>query len=169
MAFTANFSISQTADVQSFIITDTSAGSDPNLTGRTISLFLADGSLLGGSVIPWPLADGNIKTIDLLQRDYSINITVNWQSSSPLPSPSTYTKSALYTFVGNSVEFEYGVIQQLAANPNLASDTLFYDSLGKLQTLIDSAETAGSFDDQSNSQFMLDLAYNLIRNEANYF
>lgn len=169
MAFNGNFSISQSSDVTTFIITDTSAGSDPNLTNRVISLILADGSLLGGTTIPWALGEGSIKTISLLQRDYSINIKVDWISSSPLPSPSTYTKSALYTFEGNTVQFIYGVIQQLAASPNLANDTTYYDSLSKLQTFIDSATIAGSFDDQSNAQFQLDLAYNLIRNESNYF
>lgn len=77
MAFNGSFQISQTSDVTSFIITDNSTGSDPNLTGRTISLFLADGSLLGGSTIDWPIGEGSIKTISLLTRDYSLNIKVD--------------------------------------------------------------------------------------------
>lgn len=169
MAFNGNFSVSQTSDVQSFIIQDTSTGSDPNLTGRTISLTLADGSLLGDTTISWPIGEGNTKTISLLSRDYSINITVTWQSSSPLPSPSTYTKTALYTFTGNIVTFIYGLIQQLAALPTLANDSLWYDSLSKLQTFVDGATTAGSFDDQTSAQWQLDQAYTLIVNESNYF
>lgn len=169
MAFNGSFQISQTSDVTSFIITDNSTGSDPNLTGRTISLFLADGSLLGGSTIDWPIGEGSIKTISLLTRDYSLNIKVDWTSSSPLPPPSTYTLTALYTFTGNTITFIYGLIQQLAALPNLQNDTNYYTNLSKIQTFVDGANTAGSYDDQSNSQFQLDLAYEMILNEAKYF
>ena len=169
MAFNGSVVISQSSNIQQFIITDNSTGSDPNLTGRVISLFLADGSLLGGSTISWPIGEGPIKTIDLLTRDYSISIKVDWASSSPLPPPSTYTITGLYTFVGNRNTFIYGIIQQLAALPSLANDTTFYEYLSKLQTLVDGAITAGSFDDQSNAQFQLDQAYYIIQNQANFF
>lgn len=169
MAYNLDFSVSQTSDVNAFLITDTSTGSDPNLTGRTISLTLADGSLLGGSTISWPIGEGSTKTISLLSRDYSINITVTAQSSSPLPSPSTYTKTALYTFVGNSMTFIYSLIQQLAALPALNNDTSFYEYLSKLQTEVDSAEIAGSYDDQAAAQSCLDRAYYIIQNQANFF
>lgn len=169
MAFNGSYEISITSDPTSFIITDNSTGSDPNLTSRNIYLYLADGSLLGGSVISWPVGEGSIKTIALLNRDYCINIRVDWISSSPLPSPSTYTLSNVYPFKGNEVEFVYGLLQQLAANPGLLNDTNWVDSLSSLQMFIDGSQTAGGFGDISNSQFQLDLGYSLIVNENNYF
>lgn len=169
MAFNGSFQITQSADINSFIITDNSTGSDVNLTGRTISLFLANGSLLGGETIDWPLSDGSSKTIDLLTRDYSLSIKVDWASSSPLPPPSTYTLTEPYTFTGNTDTFIYSLIQQLAASPNIANDATYYEYLSKLQTLVDGAETAGFYDDQSAAQFQLDQAYNIILNEDKYF
>lgn len=169
MAFNGSFAVSQTSDITSFILTDNSTGSDPSLTGRTISLFLADGSLLGGVTIDWPIGEGPTKTIDLLQRDYSISIKVDWASSSPLPPPSAYTLTALYTFVGNTNTFIYSLIQQLAALPALNNDTTFYDYLSKIQTDLDGAITAGSFDDQAAAQSCLDRCYYIILNQANFF
>lgn len=169
MSFNGSFSTSQSTNITQFILTDNSTGSDPNLTGRTISLLLADGSLLGASTISWPLGEGSSKTIDLLQRDYSVNIKVDWASSSPLPSPSTYTLITLNTFTANSNTFIYSLIQQLAALPNLANDATWYEYLGKLQTLVDGAVTAGSYDDQAAAQFQLDQAYYIIQNQANFF
>lgn len=169
MSFQGAFTISQTSNVQSFLINDTSVGSDPNLTTRNISLILADGSLLGGSVISWPIGEGSVKTISLLLRDYNINIKVDWVSSSPLPSPSTYTLTEDYTFTGNSNTFIYSLIQQLAALPALANDSGWFEGLSKLQTLVDGAVTAGSYDDQSASQSQLDQVYYIIQNEANIF
>jgi hypothetical protein len=169
MAFNGHYVVSQTANIQEFIITDDSTGSDVNLTGRTISLFLADGSLLGGATIDWPLAEGATKTIDLLARDYSISIKVDWASSAPLPSPSTYTLTELFTFSGNSNTFIYSLVQQLAALPSLNNDTTFYQYLSQLQTEVDSAVIAGSYDDQGAAQSCLDRAYAIIINQANYF
>lgn len=169
MAFNGNFSVSQTSNVQEFLINDTSSGSDANLTGRTISLFLADGSLLGGSTINWPIGEGSTKTISLLTRDYSINIKVDWASSSPLPSPSTYTLTELYTFSGNTNTFIYSLVQQLAALPTLNNDTTFYQYLSQLQTDVDGAVTAGSYDDQAGAQSCLDRCFYIIQNQANFF
>lgn len=169
MSFNGNFSISQTSDIQSFIITDTSSGSDVNLTNRVISLFLADGSLLGGSTINWPIGEGANKTISLLIRDYSINVKVDWISSSPLPTPSTYSLTSLFTFVGNSQTFVYSLIQQLAALPALNNDTTYFEYLSQLQTEIDSATTAGSYGDIAAAQACLDRSYFIILNQANFF
>lgn len=169
MAFNANFSASQGVDATSFSLEDASTGSDPNLTSRTISLALVDGSLLGGNIISWPLSEGSTKNLTgYLTRDRSINITVTWVSSSPIPG-SVYTKTALYTFGGNTNNFIYGLIQDLAAQQNLSNDTNFYNNLGQIQTEADSAVIATTYGDQFSAQASLDRAYYMITKENFYF
>lgn len=169
MAFSAHFSVSQGSDSTSFTLTDDSTGSDVNLTTRTISLFLADGSLLGGAAISWPISDGSTKTLTgILPRDYAINISVVWTSSSPIPG-STYAYAALFGFTGNTNAFIYGLIQQIAAQQSILNDTTFYEYLSKLQTESDNCTQAVSYGDQAAAQAALDRAYFIIQNSANYF
>jgi hypothetical protein len=169
MAFSAHFSVSQGSDATSFTLTDDSTGSDSNLTTRTISLFLADGSLLGGSTIAWPISEGATKALTgYLTRDYVINISVEWTSSSPIPG-STYTYAALFGFTGNTNAFIYGLIQQIAAQQSILNDTTFYEYLSKLQTEVDNCDQAVTYGDQFSGQAALDRAYAIILNSANYF
>lgn len=169
MAFSADFSVSQGLDVQSFTLTDTSSGSDGNLTGRTIALYQANGSLLGGATINWPLSDGATKALTgYLPRDYSLLILVTWQSSSPIPG-SSYSKSAIYTFTGNSNAFAYGLLQQIAALQSITSDNGFEDNLAILNSEIQNAGRASTYGDHGNAQQCLDRIYNMIVNQQFYF
>jgi hypothetical protein len=169
MAFAGAYSISQGVDVQSFQITDTSTGSDPNLTTRSISLFKTDNTLLGGAAIPWPLSDGSTKLISgLLVRDFSLNIVVTWTSSSPIPG-STYSKAGVVTFTGNSNEFAYGLLQQIAAQQSITSDNGFLYNLALVNSDIRNADRASFYADQGNAQAALDRIYNFIGNQNFYF
>lgn len=169
MAFAGNFSLAQGVDVQSFALTDTSTGSDPALTGRTIALYQANGSLLGGGTISWPLSDGATKTLTgYLPRDYSLLVLVTWQSSAPIPG-SSYSKSALYTFTGNSNAFAYGLLQQIAALQSITNDNGFEENLAILNSEIQNAGRASTYGDQGNAQQCLDRIYNFITNAQFYF
>lgn len=169
MAFAGDFSVSQGVDVQSFTITDASTGSDPNLTGRTISLLKIDNTQLSGLTINWPLSDGSTKLISgLLTRDFSLNILVTWASSSPIPG-STYSKNHIVTFTGNSNEFAYGLLQQIAANQSITSDNGFLMNLALVNSDIQNAIRANSYLDQGNAQAALDRIYNFIVNQQFYF
>ena len=169
MAFSGDFSVSQGLDVQSFTINDTSTGSDINLTGRTISLFLTDNQLLGGSIILWPLSDGSSKLISsLILKDYSLNIVVNWTSSSPIPG-STYSKAHIVTFTGNSNEFAYGLLQQIAANQSITNDNGFLMNLALVNSDIQNAIRANTYSDQGNAQQCLDRIYYFIVNQNFFF
>jgi len=169
MAFNGDYSISQGLDPTSFTLTDTSTGSDSNLTTRTISLFQANGSLLGGSVIPWPYSDGSTKVLtDYLPKDYALNIVVDWISSSPIPG-SAYIKSAYYGFTGNTNNFIYNLIQNIAAQPSLLNDNGYYEYLSRLQTEVDSTSLAISFADLFNAQSALDRAYYIITKQQFFF
>lgn len=169
MAYNGDFVATQGVDATSFSLEDTSTGSDSNLTGRTITLALVDGSGLGASPVSWPLGEGSTKTLTgYLPKDYSVNITVTWTSSSPIPG-SSYTKTALYTFTGNTNNFIYGIVQDLAAQQNLSNDVEFYNSLGRIQTEVDSAVIATTYGDQFSAQAALDRAYNIITHENFFF
>lgn len=169
MAFSGDFSVSQGIDVQSFTLTDTSTGSDPALTGRTISLNLVDSQLLGGSSILWPLSDGSTKLINgLLLRDYSLNIGVTWQSSSPIPG-SSYSKNRIATFKGNSNQFAYGLLQQIAANQGLTNDNGFLYNLFLINSDVNNADRATDFLDQGSAQAALDRIYYKIVNQNLFF
>lgn len=169
MAFSGDFSASQGIDVQSFSLTDISTGSDPNLTGRTISLGLVDNQLLGGATISWPLSDGSTKLISgLLLRDYSLNIGVTWQSSSPIPG-STYSKNHIITFTGNSNQFAYGLLQQIAANQSITNDNGFLMNLALINSDIQNATRATNYADQGSAQAALDRIYYFIVNQNFFF
>ena len=88
MAFNSAFTVTSLIVPGDIVLNDTSTGSDSNLTGRTISLFQSDGSLLTGGTIDFPLSSGSSITLDVLDVDACLLILITWQSSSPLPSPS---------------------------------------------------------------------------------
>lgn len=177
MSFNGAASISQGVDPTSFSVTDTSTGSDTNLTTRQIFLYLSDGSTLTppGSAtpyIPWPIVSGIGDVINLtgiLQRDYSINAVVLWVSSSPLSPPSTYTYSVLKTFIGNIQLFAYGLTQLQAGNPLLVNDNGYFPNKSKLRVLIEDAIDCETYNDQYNSQLSLNAAYKLQVNQKSYF
>lgn len=177
MAFNGAFSISQGVDPTSFSLTDTSTGADGGLTGRRIYLYKSDGTTLvptGSSTtyINWPLVSGIGDVINLtgiLAKDYSLNITVVWVSSSPLSPPSTYTLAILKTFTGNIQLFAYGLTQLQAGNPLLVNDCGYFPNKSKLRVLIDDAINCETFNDQYNSQLSLNAAYALQVNAKSYF
>jgi hypothetical protein len=169
MPFTPSFSVAQGLDPTSFTITDTSSG-DPNITGRTISLFESDGSLLGGSVINWPLSDGNTKALTgvLTPWDFSLNIMVAWVSSSPIPG-STYSANELVTFDGQSNEFAYSLIQQISSNQALTGITNYLYNLALINSDILNAQRATDYGDQGAAQEALNRIYYFYVNRNMFF
>lgn len=168
--FTGNFSVSQGLSTTSFQLQDTSTGSDPNLTGRTISLFQSDGSLLGGSVIPWPISSGSTITLtDILTPwDFSINALVEWQSSSPIPG-STYSKNQLVTFDGQSNEFAYSLVQQISSNQAITRNKDYLYNLALVNSDILNAQRCNDFGDQGAAQECLNRIYAFYVNRSLYF
>lgn len=169
MAFNAAFTVSSLIVPGSFTINDTSTGSDPNLTGRTISLFQADGTLLTGGTIDFPLSSGSSITLNVLGVDKCLLIVIAWASSSPLPSPSTYSASGLFLFIGNSKQFLDQQIGAIQSNPGVLQDTNFQDSLNLLHNEINNATQAASTGQQASAQRALSSIQNLIVYQNNYF
>lgn len=170
MAFSGDFSASQGANISNIILTDTSTGSDPNLVGRTVYLYQTDNSLLGGSTIDWPLSSGSTLTISniLVPWDYSLNIMVAWQSSSPMPG-SSYSQNHIATFTGNSNTFAYSLIQQISSNQAITRNTNYMYNLALVNSDILNAERARDFGDQGASQEALNRIYNFYVNRSFYF
>lgn len=168
MAFNGAIQITSLITPGAFVVQDVSTGSDPNLTGRTISLYQADGSLLNGSTVNFPLSAGSSITINI-SIDLCLLIVVTWQSSSPLPSPSTYSTSGLYLFRGFSLQFLDQQIGAIQSNPNILQDTNFQSSLNLLHNEINNSIQAASTGQQASAQRALSSIQNLIVNQNFYF
>jgi len=177
MAFNGAASVSQGVDPTSFSIEDVSTGSDAGITGRRVYLYLSDGSTLtpsGSSTtyIDWPIVSGigDVLTLTgILNRDYSLNVQVQWISSSPLPSPSTYLFSVLTTFTANLRLFLYTLTQLQAGNPLLIEDNDWFENKSKVNQLVEDADNATLYNDQYNAQLALNAAYKYYQNGNTYF
>lgn len=178
MSFTGNFTAVQQPNLNSLLFTDVSSGgTDANIFDRQITLFKIDGTTLVPSgvstaYIDWPIiisgGIGDTLTINVLPKDYSLLILVNWFSSAPIGG-ATYTKQTLYTFLGYTNAGAYRLIQDVSAQPSKLNDTNYYSNLGKLFTCIDSANQAQTYGDQNAAQQNIDRAYQFLTNQNLYF
>lgn len=175
MAFAANFSVTPNPlDPSSLSISDTSVGIDPNMTGRNIYPYKADGTLFlpaGNSLgyINWPLSGGSTLAITgLLDKDYCLLLLINWISSAPIGG-STYSKTSIATFTGYTNAFIYGLIQDISANPGVLNDKEYYDNLSIVQMEVDNSVQATAFTDQFSAQAALARAKYLMDNKAKNF
>lgn len=174
MAFNASYTAAQQLAPGNILFTDTSSGSDGGLTERRIYPYKSDGSLLlplgnTAGYIVWPIADSTI-TVNLLPKDYALSITILWVSSSPLPSPSTYTETTLYGFTGYTAAFLYSLIQQITANQTLLNDTDFQLNMFYLsQEIINCDLSVDPKQSILNAQAALDRARYMIVNANNFF
>lgn len=169
MSFTGNFSASQGLNPANFVLTDTSSGSDPALTGRTVYLYEADNSLLGGVSINWPLSSGSTLAINgLLTWDFSLNILVTWQSSAPIPG-SSYSKAQIITFDGNSNDFAYNLLQQISSDQAITRNTYYLYNLALVNSSIINAQRANLYGDQGAAQQQLNFIYDYFVNRSFYF
>jgi len=170
MPFTPNYSVSQTSALNTLLFTDTSSGTFPAVTARRIYLNKIDNSTLVPSgttttYIDWPIISGigDTLTVNVLQKDYSLNIVVNWISGT------TDTKAAVNTFTGYTNLALYQLIQKVSATPSILNDTNFYSNLEKCYTELDNANQAQVYFDQYSSQAALDRAYQLLSHQNLYF
>lgn len=167
MAFSASFSITPTANASTFVLEDTSTGSDAGLTGRTIYVYQASGQLLV-SPIAWAIGDNTI-SLDILEQDYGLNVRVDWASSSPIPG-STYTYSLIYAFVKYGQQFIYNLTQYQQSNPSVVQDGNWYVNKLTVLCLILSAQNAiDTGEDLFGAQSCISLYQAYINNQQYYF
>jgi hypothetical protein len=168
MAFNGAFTVTLTSDPKTFILTDTSTGTDAGLTGRTVSLFKKDGTLLTGSTINWPIGNSTI-SISVLTIDYALRISVAWASSAPLAPPSTYVFALLYGFTGNLTAFWYQLVERMTANPDIRNRREFMKNLFTFIAYIDNVGLSVAQNDQTNAQLNINSAYFMQQNDKTYF
>lgn len=177
MAFTGSFEITQTSDITSLVVTDTSSYSSEGqgtFSGRQIRLYKVDTTTLvpTGTIttyIDFPFSAGSSITITgVLLTDYSLSANVVWLSNSPQPG-SVYTATEVVTFDNYINDFLYGKVQQLAANNTLLNDTNWYTSLTKVYNEKENAVQATLFADQFAAQAAINRAFYLINNENLFF
>lgn len=173
MAFNAAYTAVQNSDLATVTFTDTSTGSDGNLTERRIYPYKSDGTLLlpsGNTLgyILWPIASSTL-TVNLLPRDYALTINILWISSSPLPSPSSYTVTTLFGFTGYTQEFIYQRVQDIAANNAIINDQGYYEYLSKLQTEVSNTELSVQYGSIFNAQAALDRSFYIMQNQSKFF
>ncbi len=169
MSYVQNFTI--TAQTKAIVLaTDTSVGVDINIASRAIFFQKYNGTYLVPTgtttdFVAWPLSDGSTKTIDLLDKDYSLNVTVQWLDSF---SAVLYEKTILYCFPNYAKAFLYTLTQYAAstANPlSILNNKNYITSKSAFYTEIVSAENAVGFGgDITSSQSALDRAKYYIDN-----
>lgn len=166
----ASFSASQDAgNITVATFTDTSTGL-VNPTGRLIYLRKYDGTYLvpdgtDTDYILWPYADSTIN-IDVLDKDYCLDVTVIWLSGST----QAYDVTNLVLFTAYSELFLRNLVMALAANKTLITRHNFWANSIKLRTLVDNAEQAVALiNDQTIATQCLDEAKKLTDNVQMFY
>jgi len=168
----ASFTSSQDAgNITVATFTDTSTGL-VGVTGRLIYLKKYDNTYLvpegtTTDYVAWPIGDTSID-IDVLDKDYSLEITVLLYSGSTVAY--TYTSLVPGLFTGYSELFLRQLTQTLAANRTTITRKNYWENKQKLRTLIDDAEQAISLiNDQTIATFCLVEAKKLTDNISTFF
>jgi hypothetical protein len=171
MALDPSFSVSQPLDDPNIlIIEDTSTGVDGGVTTRRVYLQKADGTYLvpdgtETDYIEWDYSEGSIE-IDVLDKDYALSVRVDWLTGDTV----TYTETELAVFTLHSNLFYYGLTQDQTGNPQIISDTFYYDNKMKLRCSIDEAENATQYGvDIYSAQAALSRAKYMMDNQDKYF
>lgn len=172
MAFSQNFSVTQNILAPSILVlADISTGTDAAITSRRVYLQLANGNYLTPTGVTtdynlWPIPGATL-SLDVLDQDYAISITVQWLDVS---NAILYTKTQIYSFTLYSEQFLYYLTQmQAAGNKNLA-DTNYFTNKMKLRVFVDSANNAVEYaSDIFGAQECLDSAALMIDNQNDYF
>ena len=175
MAFAPDFTSSQSAgDLSVAVLTDTSTGySGSGITGRLVYFRKYDGTYLTPTDYPtdyvyWPYVSGTGDTlsVDMLDKDYALDITVVYF----VGSTSSTSKTILTGFTGYSDYFLRQLTQNNMSKRQLLSNKNFYNNKIKLRTLIDDCNQAISLlNDQTISQWCLDQAKDITDNINTFF
>jgi hypothetical protein len=172
MPLVPNFSASQTIGLPSVVtLTDTSTGSDGTITARRVYLQKYDDTNLVPSgnttgYVEWDFADSSIN-IDALDKDYALNIKVEWLNASNVI---VYSKVLLFQFSLYNEQFYYDLTRIQTSNPNIIYNTQYYENKMALRVELDSAANSVSLGGNiSNAQYSLDRATYYRINQAKLF
>ena len=137
MSLTPSFTITPTASPSSFVITDTSTGSDVAISDRVLIIYKVDNSVFG--TYDFPLSSGSSITINALTSDLAADLQLNWNNSSGIP---LYTFSVIWAFVQYALLFLEQLTQFQISNPNIVNDTGWYNNKLSIFTEVQSALNA---------------------------
>lgn len=172
MPLSVNFTATQLLGLPNIIVfTDTSTGSDVNVTSRRIYLrdaynnnVLPEGTTT--DYVVWPINQSSIN-VNCLTKDMALNITVEWVDTN---SVALYSKLIFSGFTSYNEDFLYELSGLLAANYKRTADADFLSLMFKLRNFVDSGDQAvirGG--DIAKAQACYDLATNIRENSSYYF
>lgn len=172
MPLAPNFSIAQNPTTPSIVVAaDTSTGSDAAIVSRRIYFIDADGNYIvptetTTNYIVWALANAS-QSFDILTRDKSLQITVEWINVS---GSVLYSLSQLFCLSIYSKQFLYYLVQLQGIAPPIIADANYSSNLALVWSNILGAINAVSLaSDLKASQNCLDRINNMIQNKGNYF
>lgn len=177
MAFTGSLEVTQTSDITSLVVTDTSSYSSEGqgtFSGRRIYLYKVDGTTLvpegtSTAYIDFPFSAGSSITITgVLNTDYSLLANVVWLSNNPQVG-SVYTAQSVETFLNYLYAFFSGQISTLSDNPGILRDTNWYTSMFSLVVEISCAEQSTNDEQQFSAQAAINRALYLKNNSQFFF
>jgi hypothetical protein len=173
MSFTPNFSVTQSStDYAEVTATDTSTGSDGAITQRRIYFIQANGAYLTTSAtthdyFQWAYASATKTIADLLDKDYALNIKVEWLDVSNVV---LYTKTILYGFDAYENDFLYQLSCAQTSNPSLINNQNYWLNKMILRCQVDDASQSIT---QGNDIYSAQAAYNrgmyLVNNPQTFF
>ena len=181
MAITVSFTTEQTiGEPQNITINDTSTGTDGTAVSRRIYLvdnlgnyITENGSSTSVAYTTWPLAQGSSITLDVLEQDMALNITLCYVTSGgAVANGATDTELCGFTLYNET--FYYSLTQAQASQnsppPTILQDSNYYMNKTILRTNIDAGNQAISLgDDITSAQSCYDLATYMTNNQADFF
>lgn len=165
--FTGDFTVTQNSE-SDITLTDTSIGADPTITSRTITIVDYQNNTFYTTT--WNISDTSITLTDLLDKDYALNIRVDWNTPTPDPA-NVYAVTKL-------VEFDYYdliflghlIAERMARYPIIVNDTNFMNNFFEEYAYIVCARISiGLMNDIYKGQVSLDLATYRRINQNIYF
>ena len=167
------FSTSQPAgDASVIIITDDSTGTDVTITKRRVYLLKNDGTYLVpvGTITDYVEWDNFPATttiqIDALDKDYALNVTVQWLTSANAVVTST---DDLILCKRYADLFSYNLIDMQAGNDKLITHANYYLNEIRLNCSIQEAVKAVLNGKISSSQAALERAKKIMDKQSNFF
>lgn len=160
MSFVENFTAQQSSTVYSTCtLTDTSTGSDGSITQRRAYFIQANGDYLvtsaavNSTYFQWDYADATLTILLLLDKDYALNVKVEWLDVS---NTVLYSKTILYGFNIYEEAFLYSLTTAQSSNPQLVNNANYWNSKIALRVQVDDATQAIT---QGNDIYSAQAAY----------
>lgn len=173
MPLTPAFSTTQPAgDASVITITDESTGTDVTITKRRVYLQKDDGTYLvpdgiTTDYVEWDSfpSDTSID-IDALDKDYALNVTVQWLTSANVI---TYSDADLVLCKRYADLFSYDLIDMQSSNDKLVTHANYYFNEVRLYCCIQEAVKAVTNGKISSAQAALNRAKVIFDEQSNFF